>query len=248
VTTVLKPMPHSPRPEWPKGRLPIWGRLVLGLTALLTSASAVWAYPPDKPRRPGQILIVRGLLTVFSMGLDDLGNELRVEGFDVSVEFASLSPLAVERMKARYGESGAPGPVVIIGHSLGAYMAPGLARQLGDAGIPVDLMVMLDCLHDATIPANVRRCVNLYQAAKHGFVEALPVKAESSATTLFNIEVNKYQEHLSKRPPEVLAQLQFRHFNVNESIDHFNIDDSKWIHEIVIREVLHVCSQPRQGR
>lgn len=248
MTTVLKPMPHSPQPERPRGRLPIWGRLVLVLTALLTSASVVRAYPPDKPRRPGQILVVRGLLTVFSLGLNDLGNELGGEGFDVSVEFAVLSPLAVERMKARYGGSGDPGPVVIIGHSLGAYLAPSLARQLGDAGIPVDLMVMLDCLHDATIPPNVRRCVNLYQAAKHGFVAALPVKAESSATVLCNIEVNKYQEHLGKRPPEILAQLQFRHFNANESIDHFNIDKSKWIHEIVIREVLDVCSQPRQAR
>jgi alpha-beta hydrolase superfamily lysophospholipase len=130
----------------------------------------------------------------------------------------------VESIKADYRRDPHQTPIVIIGHSLGGTLAPSLARQLLVAGIPVELMIVVDSRHEITIPGNVRRCVNLYQPAKHGFVRGLPVSAESESTALFNVDVTRYENRAG-----------------GEIIDHFNIDESSWMHKVIIREVLRVC-------
>ena len=59
-------------------------------------------------------------MTVFSLGLDELASKMEKHGFDVSIVPASVSPIVMASMKAAYRTNPNYGPVVIIGHSLGA--------------------------------------------------------------------------------------------------------------------------------
>ena len=226
-------MPRCRQPEsrGRKARALRWGQRAVVTALLLCVAEGSRGAQPPAIRRPGKVLIVRGVMTVFSLGLDELASKMEKHGFDVSIVPASVSPIVMASMKAAYRTNPNYGPVVIIGHSLGANMAPLLARQFQDARLPVDLLVLLDCTFKATVPSNVRRCVNLYQSGKHGFPAGLPVRADSASTTLINAEINAFQQ-------------QYRCANIDQSaIDHFNIDFAPWIQEIVIGEAMQVCPQ-----
>ena len=60
------------------------------------------------------------------------------------------------------------GPIVLIGHSLGANAAVGLAQRLGERGIPIGLLVSFDATESLAVPANVERVLNIYQPIGSG--------------------------------------------------------------------------------
>jgi hypothetical protein len=113
-----------------------------------------------------KIVLVRGWMDVFSTGLDDLAGRLRQSGYsDVSV--ISLTAMAgVERELILSRER--RGPIVLIGHSLGANAAVGLAQRLGERGIPIGLLVSFDATESLAVPANVERVLNIYQPIGSG--------------------------------------------------------------------------------
>src|SRR5206468_446931 len=63
------------RHAWP------WAMLAL---ALLGSPQPAQAQRPPPPR-PGKVLLIRGAFTVFSLGLDTLGDKLKEHGLDAEV-------------------------------------------------------------------------------------------------------------------------------------------------------------------
>jgi alpha-beta hydrolase superfamily lysophospholipase len=176
----------------------------------------------DSPR--GKVLLVRGVLTVFSLGLDELAQKLPGEDLDVQVVTASMSGVAVRQIGQQYARGELRGPLVLIGHSLGGDLLPSLAQQLGDVGQTVDLMVMIDSTNPSDAPKNVRRCVNLYQSnfspAWFRVFRGAPIRAANPATQLVNVDIRQLPEQ------DEAAKL-----------NHFNIEASKWIHEMVLREV-----------
>jgi hypothetical protein len=115
---------------------------------------------PSEPR--GTVLLVRGVLTVFSLGLDDLAAQLKERGWNTIVMPASGAYSATERLCQSRDQR--DGPLVLVGHSLGGDLLPGLARRIGCYDQSVDLMVIIDSTYPSRIPANVKRCVNLYQS------------------------------------------------------------------------------------
>ena len=177
----------------------------------------------------GNVLVIRGVFSVFSLGLDDLASQLKRQGLDVQVTSPSLSYAAAEIICQRRASGQARGPIMLIGHSLGADLLPSLARQFGSQGLWVDLMIMIDSTNPSTVPANVKRCVNLYQSnfspTWFRICRGAPIKAESLQTQLVNVDI--------RRLP---------HQGQADKIDHFNIDESPWIHQMVFREIHHTVS------
>ncbi len=197
--------------------LAAWGAMLL---LLCNAASAARQTAP----RPGKIIVIRGAFTVFSLGLNELGEKLSQRGLDVDVVADISASSAVDQVIEEYRRHKNIGPIVFIGHSRGAELGPREARRLQQYGIPVKLIVMVDAVHETSIPSNVERCVNLYHNNSLGVLHGMPAHAQSKRTKLYNTDI---------------ATLKSR--SKGGSINHFNIDASPWIHELVIAEVLKAC-------
>ncbi|QDU98653.1 thioesterase domain-containing protein [Lignipirellula cremea] len=184
---------------------------------------------PHSNHRPGRVLMIRGAFTVFSLGLDTLATKLRAQGLDVVVSTAATSGYNANALRDEYRRNPNVGPVVIIGHSRGGLLAPDIARSLGQQGVPVDLVVIVDNTHEnLKIPANVKRAINFYQTDAVTLLEGQVAFGEGPPGQVANIEINKLPGR---------DQAGF--------IDHFNIEESDWVHGLVMEQVLQTC--PRLG-
>jgi pimeloyl-ACP methyl ester carboxylesterase len=112
-------------------------------------------------RSTAHVYLLRGLMNVFSLGMDELAAKIRAQGIVATVhnhaEFEELADAAARNYKA-----GEEGPIIIIGHSLGADAAVHMANRLGALGVPVKLVVPFDPVDPTTAGANIARVVNLY--------------------------------------------------------------------------------------
>ena len=172
----------------------------------------------------GKVVIIRGAFTVFSLGMNDLGDKLRRYGYDVDVIADISAGSATSKIISEYRRNPDLGPIVFIGHSRGAELGPKQSRKLQRYGIPVKLVVMVDGTHRASIPANVEHCVNLFHYNSIGVFHGVPTQAEGRHTKLYNVDINR---------------LESRHRG--GMINHFNMDSSPWIHDLIISEVLRIC-------
>jgi thioesterase domain-containing protein len=148
--------------------------------------------------RPYQIYLLKGLADVFSSGMDFLQAKLRARGIVGEVHSHSEWQDLAESAAAKW-RGGAHGPVIIIGHSLGADAAILMAQKLGDAQVPVALLVTFSPVDSAPANANVARAVNYFQsnsawhgqitrgAGFHGALENVDL-AGAPGITHFNIE------------------------------------------------------------
>ncbi len=102
---------------------------------------------------------MRGFMNVFSLGMDDLAVMIRDRGLDAIVanhaDYESIDGTIVRNYSA-----GDRGPIILIGHSLGADAIVTMARSLNDSNIPVALLVLFDGTVPQTMPANVATAVN----------------------------------------------------------------------------------------
>ena len=106
----------------------LFAAIFVGLSAVSGNAQA-----------SGQIYLLRGLAGIFSTGLDALDGKLVQRGFNATVHgYDYYEGLAKEA--AQLQKSG-KGPIVIIGHSLGADAAIFMAEKMKAAGAPVALVV-----------------------------------------------------------------------------------------------------------
>jgi hypothetical protein len=128
-----------------------------------------------KPKSNGaHVYLFRGILNVFSLGMDDLGEKLRKRGINNSVHshlmWKILADDAIKEFK-----NGKIRSILIMGHSIGANAAVDMANWIGDAGVPVKLVVTLDPVLKSTVSnSNVRWVVNLYFPGGIGSVVAQP--------------------------------------------------------------------------
>jgi hypothetical protein len=150
--------------------------LILGIAAAVLAVAAAnpalaqkqkaRAAPPNmEETRAGvvHVYLLRGLINIFSTGMDDLAEKLHRRGIRASVynhtQFYGLVQQIAARHKARRGER-----VVIVGHSLGANDAVRMAESLGAYKIQVPLVITYDPTVTVAVPANVSRLVNFYQS------------------------------------------------------------------------------------
>ena len=109
------------------------------------------------------VYLLRGVLNIFSLGLDDIAAQLRAQGIPVTVaNFASWSSLADEAA-ARY-KSGQIKTIILVGHSSGATALPDMVAKLDQLGAPVKLAIGLDSVFRTSLSGRVGRYINFYIA------------------------------------------------------------------------------------
>ena len=180
--------------------------LVVGIVVAFEASPGT---APPQPR--AHVYLLRGLLTIFSLGMDTLAEELK--GHDVYTtvdsysDWQTLADQAAVDYKARK-----EAPIILIGHSLGADAVMEMAAYLGRKGVPVALVVPFDCTKSFAA-SDIARVLNLTHGGTPTYMQGGP----GFRGTLANVDVS-----------------------FDPSIDHISIDKSPRLHERVVAEVLAV--------
>src|SRR5271154_2108821 len=171
---------------------------------------------PGMAESRAHVYLLRGLMNIFSLGMDTLSDELNRRGVYATVDGYSDWESLANQAASRY-KDGTEGPIIIIGHSLGADAAMEMAAYLGQRGVPVALVVPFDGTDSYAASSNVGRVVNLSQ---HYWMSRGP----GFHGTLTNVDLRN-----------------------DPNIDHLTIDKSPRLHARVIAEVLAVAGSRRMG-
>ena len=175
------------------------------------SAAVTTATAGAETGRP-YVYLLRGLLNVFSLGMDDLAAKLQRRGIAAGVyeygQWESLCQDAAARWRSSRTQ------IVVVGHSLGGDTVIYMANRLGQMGIPVALVVAFDPVHPVPLTGSTTaRFVNLYQS-NNGWGAAVP-RGAGFHGELSNVDLRSRSD-----------------------ISHTSIDKSSRLHEIVIGRVL----------
>jgi len=184
----------------------------------------------DRQRRAsaGKVYLIRGLIGVFSGGIDTLTEKIDKEGINAHVFQEDQKDLIAQKLADTYKNSVDHEPIILIGHSLGADDAILAARALDKVGVPVDVLVTIDATRPTKVPGNVRVCYNYYQPSVFdgtGILRGIPIETE----------------------PEFKGEMH--QFNVREDrkdllewdTNHVNIDKNSKIHADIIAKIMPVC-------
>ncbi|MBV8781182.1 MAG: hypothetical protein JO353_07270 [Phycisphaerae bacterium] len=190
--------------------------------------------PTTLSPRVGNVFLFRGIVGVFSTGLDRLGVEINNAGVRADVyqddQWKDLAATLIDRFQRRPDAE----PIIMVGHSWGADHIIMIAQRLNAVHIPVALILTLDPVTPPDVPSNVIRCENLYQT--NGWVDIMPwfrgveLKAANSTITVV-ANYNLHDVELGKLHPELYAP----------DANHFSIEKEQKVHEEVIRQVLALC-------
>ncbi|GLH79503.1 hypothetical protein SSBR45G_44120 [Bradyrhizobium sp. SSBR45G] len=114
------------------------------------------------------VYLLRGVLNIFSLGLDDIAAKLDSQGIPNTVaNFVSWSSLADEAATAY--KSGRIKTIILVGHSSGATALPDMINKLGQLGVPVKLAIGLDSVFKTKlVGGNAERYINFYIASGAG--------------------------------------------------------------------------------
>ena len=206
------------------------GWLLVALACGALGCKAPRVGPSQMPRQ-GNVYLMRGLLDVFSLGVNKLARDLRAEGVDAQTLSGPAWRDLSWRIKQAYREGELQGPLIFAGHSYGADHAIDVARDLKDAGIEVELLALMDAVVRPAVPANVVRVYHVYRPSLMG--KLLPsifagssVEAEegNQRTELVNHDLT-----IRKDGARVLL------------IGHLSIEESDLVRELIKGEILRVC-------
>jgi hypothetical protein len=121
------------------------------------------------PTPGAHVYLLRGVLNIFSLGLDGIAERLQQQGINATVaNYLSWESLAQEAA-AEY-RSGQIKTVVLVGHSSGATVLPYMVARLNQLGVPVKLAIGLDSVFHTSLSGQVGRYVNFYVANGAGTV------------------------------------------------------------------------------
>lgn len=139
------------------------GALALAALGLLP---AVALSAPRGPAREAvsrpHVYLMRGLLNIFSLGMDQLAVQIQRDGIAASVYNHTYSDLIVARIAQMY-HAGDHGPYILVGHSLGADAVMAMAQQLDGQDVPVALVIPVDGTGSYAAPRNVACVLNMTQ-------------------------------------------------------------------------------------
>lgn len=135
------------------------GGLLLPPVAAHSAAKSVESRPDLS--RP-HVYLMRGLLNIFSLGMDQLAAEIARQGIDATVYNHTLEDAVVGEIVQRY-RAGDHGPYMLVGHSLGADAVMTMAQKLNLRGVPVALVVPFDGTGSYAAPQNVACVLNITQ-------------------------------------------------------------------------------------
>ena len=119
-------------------------------------------HPQAAPLGPPKVFLLRGLMNVFSLGMDDLAERIKADGIPATVTNHADADMLVSEIVTAY-QAGDRGPVILIGHSLGADAVIGMAQALQRYNIPVALAILFDGTEPHQVPGNVATAINFTQ-------------------------------------------------------------------------------------
>ena len=138
--------------------------------ALLLAGLAFPAFGAQSAAKPAahevvsrpHVYLMRGLLNIFSLGMDQLAAQIESHGIDAGVYNHTFADLIVGEIVQKY-RAGDRGPYILVGHSLGADAVMSMAQQLNGQGVPVALVIPVDGTGSYAAPRNVACVVNITQ-------------------------------------------------------------------------------------
>jgi pimeloyl-ACP methyl ester carboxylesterase len=160
----------------------------------------------------GQVYLLRGLANVWSRGMNQLTEKLVAKGVRASAYNHSRWQELVAEAADKYAKDKNFAPIILIGHSLGANASVLMAERLGEAGVPVRLIIAFDSLSRSNaekvrIPANVEEVLNFYKAKGWG-LEMIPGKGFKGKIDNVNLNERRGVGHLNMdKNPELQAQV-----------------------------------------
>ena len=132
--------------------------MLLALPVLTTASHAV----PATPGANGaHVYLLRGVLNVFSLGLDGIAAKLEAQGIPVTITNYLGWASVADEAAADY-RSGRVKTIILVGHSSGATVLPDMVARLDQAGAPVKLAIGLDSVFKTSLSGRVGRYVNYY--------------------------------------------------------------------------------------
>jgi hypothetical protein len=143
--------------------------------------------------------------------MDTVAEKIQHRGIYATVHNYSEWQSLADHAAAAY-HAGTEGPIIIIGHSLGADAVMEMSAYLGKKGVPVALAVPFDGTQSFATPSNVGRVLNLTHA-DYGRV----YRGAGFHGSISNVDVSS-----------------------DRNIDHLNIDKSARLHAQVIGAILAV--------
>ena len=159
------------------------------------------------------VYLFRGLLNIFSLGMDELADKIRATGIPATVYNHTEWEEIAGQVVAGY-KNGNHAPIILIGHSLGADAVMFMAEYLGKRGVPVALVVPFDGTQTLVASGNIARVLNLtqrdYAYVRRGF---------GFHGELKNVDVS------------------------GEGVDHINIDKSPRLHALVLSNIAAVVKK-----
>ena len=158
------------------------------------------------------VYLMRGLLNIFSLGMDQLAAQIESRGIDASVYNHTVADTVVNNIVQEY-RAGDHGPYILIGHSLGADAVMTMAQQLNRQRVPVALVVPFDGTASYAAPGNVACVLNLTQR-KYAYM----VPGAGFHGKLSNVDVSS-----------------------DTSIDHFTIDKSPRLQAKALSSILQAA-------
>lgn len=195
---------------------------------LLAAAVVLSGCAPKRPlvrtetRRAGRVFLIRGLINIYSLGMDTLARKLREKEVDARpCQWMSYTDLTKYLIKS-YKE-GDREPICFVGHSQGVDDAIRVSRELKKHDIPVALLVGLEEWYVHEIPSNVRRVVTIHKRDSTLYFEDMG-REEGRDARWRDVDLRK--NPFDKMPGYVY---------------HLYIDIDSKVHDIVMDEVLRIC-------
>jgi pimeloyl-ACP methyl ester carboxylesterase len=183
----------------------LFAAVLLAITALSGRAQA-----------SGHVYLLRGLAGIFSTGLNVLDEKLLQRDYNATVHPYDFYNSLTEEA-ARLQKSG-KGPIIIMGHSLGADAAIYMAEKMKTLGAPVALVVTFGPTTNLVAPSNVGQVVNYYTG------NTLVSKGAGFKGSISNINLNSAAD-----------------------INHLNIEKSNRLHASVISRIQAIAGRQRRA-
>ena len=128
---------------------------------LLVVPSGARAQGPSTSKSTAHVYLLRGVLNVFSMGMDQIAYKLEQRGIATTVTNYLLWSSVADDAAAAY-KSGKVRTIILVGHSSGATALPDMVDRLTRLSAPVKLAIGLDSVFQTTLSGKVGRYINFY--------------------------------------------------------------------------------------
>lgn len=177
----------------------------LAVTLLLIAlpAGAHAAQPTAGARATAHVYLLRGVLNIFSLGMDQIATKLQQQGIRASVSNYLFWSSVADEAAADY-KSGRVRTIILVGHSSGATVLPDVVERLTRHGVPVKLAIGLDSVFHTTLSGRVGRYINFYIGNGAGTPVARGRQLQGELT---NVDVEKMGVgHITIDKNEILQQ------------------------------------------